>query len=160
MKLAIYDLDGTVIDSSHRYRTDETGENIDLQFWIENSTPDMIAKDSLLPHSKQMFKDLACLDTVVIVATARTMELNDANFDYIIENLGVPNYIIHRKEGDTRKGQDMKTAKIMKNLKDVSNFESITIYEDNQTYLQGMTEFFENHNKSVYPIFVKSNQGH
>lgn len=160
MKLAIYDLDGTVIDSSHRYRTDETGQNIDLQFWMENCTPEMIAKDSLLPHSKQFFNDLDCLDTMVVIATARTMTANDANFDYITENLGIPNYIIHRKEGDTRKGQDMKTAKIMKNLKDVSKFESITIYEDNQDYLQGMTEFFDYHNNSVYPIFVQSNQGH
>ena len=39
--ICIYDLDGTVIDSSHRATHDEKG-NIDLSDWIAKSTKDLI----------------------------------------------------------------------------------------------------------------------
>ena len=37
-RVAIYDMDGTIVDSSHRYRTiiDENGERIDLDYLREN----------------------------------------------------------------------------------------------------------------------------
>ena len=37
-RFAIYDMDGTIVDSSHRYRTQITpqGEKIDLQFWRDH----------------------------------------------------------------------------------------------------------------------------
>jgi len=157
-KLAIYDMDGTIVCSQHRYRAENN--KIDLDFWIENAIPDKIEKDSLLPHSYQYFKDLADMDTILIIATARTMQKNDANFQYISENLGNPNYIVHRQKNDTRKGVDLKTSGIMDCVKNLADIETITIYEDNQEYLQGMTEFFEAKNKMVYPVFVPSDQGH
>jgi hypothetical protein len=40
-KICIYDLDGTVIDSSHRATHDEQG-NIDLENWKAKSTKDFI----------------------------------------------------------------------------------------------------------------------
>lgn len=48
MAIIIFDLDGTVIDTSHRYRNKPCG-TIDLDFWFANSTPEMIARDTLLP---------------------------------------------------------------------------------------------------------------
>lgn len=160
MKLAIYDMDGTIVCSLHRYRTMPCNTRIDLDFWIENAVPDKISQDSLLPHSEQYFKDLDCIDTMVIIATARTMEKEDANFKYILDNLGNPDIIVHRKEGDKRSGTELKTTKIMKSLTDLANFDTITIYEDNKDYLQGMTDYFEDLDKKVIPVFVKSNQGH
>jgi hypothetical protein len=157
-KLAIWDLDGTAIDSSHRYRTLECGTKIDLKHWRENCTPEQIAKDVLLPHSNQMIKDLEDANTMVVIATARVMQ--KADFDYIIKNLGIPNYIIHREPDDNRKGVDLKNSGIAKYVGDVSRFEHITIYEDNLEYLQGMTQFLEAQNPSVYPVYVPSNQGH
>ena len=159
MKLAIYDLDGTVVCSQHRYRA-KNGK-IDLQHWRKNSTSKMIKKDSLLPHSKQFKKDLKCINTVVGIATARVMGKGDANFKYIKKNLGMPDFIVHRLgENDNRKGVDLKNTGITKNIGTLEDFESIRIYEDNMQYLQGMTEFCELQNNNVYPIFVKSNQGH
>ena len=157
-KLAIYDLDGTVIDSSHRYRTMPCGTKIDLEHWRKNCTPEMIAKDSLLPHAKQMIKDLEDIETTVIVATARVMQ--DADFDYIIENLGIPNYMVYRKENDTRKGADLKNQGIIKYHGDVRHYDSITIYEDNLEYLYGMRDFLKTQNDNVMAIHVPSNQGH
>ena len=119
----------------------------------------MIAKDSLLPHSKQMIRDIKDINTMVIVATAR--EMQDADFHYISENLGTPNYMVYRKPDDNRKGVELKNTGITKHVGELlEHFENITIYEDNIEYLQGMTEYLEKFNNSVYPIHVPSNQGH
>ena len=159
MKLAIYDMDGTIVCSQHRYKA--VNGKIDLAHWRKNSTAKMIKKDSLLPHSKQFFKDMACNNTVVGIATARSMKQGDANFKYIKKHLGNPDFIVHRLgENDSRKGVDLKNSGITKNLGSLADFESIRIYEDNQEYLQGMTEFCEKQNMSVYPVFVKSKQGY
>lgn len=159
-KLAIYDMDGTIVSSQHRYKTAECGTRIDLDHWIENGTPEKIMQDSLLPHHLQYKKDLDCNNTTVIIATARTMEKGDTNFKYIAEKVGEPDFIIHRNPGEHTKGTELKTSKIIKMLKTVDQYDTITIYEDNMTYLKGITEFFENMVKSVIPIFVFSHQGH
>lgn len=44
----VFDLDGTIIDTSHRYRDLPCGK-IDLDYWFANSTPELIARDKLLP---------------------------------------------------------------------------------------------------------------
>ena len=46
--LYIYDLDGTVIDSSHRL-----GDG-SLDAWFANNTPDNIARDRLLPLAQHL----------------------------------------------------------------------------------------------------------
>ena len=46
--LYIFDLDHTVIDSSHRQLTREDG-SLDLDNWIENCTHEKIMQDRLLP---------------------------------------------------------------------------------------------------------------
>jgi FMN phosphatase YigB (HAD superfamily) len=48
MKTYIFDLDHTVIDSSHRQLTKADG-SLDLAHWIENNTPEKIAADTELP---------------------------------------------------------------------------------------------------------------
>ena len=51
----IFDLDHTVIDSSHRQATRPDG-SLDLDHWRENSTPAMIEADSLLPLANEWRK--------------------------------------------------------------------------------------------------------
>ena len=158
-KLKIFDLDGTIIDSSHRYQS--INGRIDLDFWRENSTPEMISKDILLPHIAEYNSAVACPDTTVIIATARSMIKGDANFDYIKNVMGEPDHIIHREgEDDHRKGDLLKTSGIMKALNNIDNFDSIHIFEDNFDQLQKMTEFFDQHIDQVIPVFVQSEQGH
>lgn len=160
-KVKVFDLDGTTIDSSHRYRAMPCNTRIDLDHWRENSTPEMIAKDSFLPHITEYNKAQACPDTMVIIATARSMVAGDANYDYIKNVMGEPDHIIHRQgENDHRKGDLLKTSGIMKALDDIENFEVMTIYEDNFEQLQKMTEFFDQHIDQVIPVFVESEQGH
>ena len=42
--LVIWDLDGTLIDASHRVRFDEKG-NFDLEYWVSHSVPSEIDAD-------------------------------------------------------------------------------------------------------------------
>lgn len=69
MAYIIFDLDGTVIDTSHRYRNNAEG-HCDLEFWFANSTPEMIALDALLPLADVMKRYFAEGHTI-IVCTAR-----------------------------------------------------------------------------------------
>ena len=68
-KVSIYDMDGTIVCSLHRYRTivDENGERIDLNYWRENQ--DLALNDSLLPLAEQYKKDLKDESCYVIIAT-------------------------------------------------------------------------------------------
>lgn len=74
MAIVIFDLDGTVIDTSHRYRNKPCG-TIDLDFWFANSTPEMIAQDKLLPLAATWRAAYAAGHTVV-VCTARDFSPN------------------------------------------------------------------------------------
>ena len=77
--ICIYDLDGTVIDSSHRATHDEQG-NIDLANWKAKSTKDFIFQDSLMPLYAQLQEDYKN-GNMVILCTAR--ELGKWDLEYI-----------------------------------------------------------------------------
>ena len=156
-RIHIYDLDGTVISSSHRYRTDETGERIDLQFWREHDKPEFIEKDSLLPHAAQYKADLQNSEIYVIVATARACIEGDANYKYITERLGMPNKFIHRQGvDDTRKGAKLKIEGI-KPLLNLKQFRGAVVHfwEDNKDYLNEVCEAL-----NAIPHYVPSTQGY
>ena len=76
--ICIYDLDGTVIDSSHRATHDEQG-NIDLDNWKAKSTKDFIFQDSLMPLYSQLQKDYKN-GNMVILCTARELSKWDLEF--------------------------------------------------------------------------------
>ena len=77
--IKIFDLDGTVIDSSHRqtYREDGT---LSISNWRENNTPELIAQDKLLPLAKQM-RTAYNRGDYVIICTAR--EIGAADYDFL-----------------------------------------------------------------------------
>lgn len=116
-RIHIYDLDGTVIDSDHRYRNLPNG-SIDLPYWIENSTPEKVAMDSLMPLAAQYIRDLLDPSTYVVVATARLMAESDLIF--LANKLGMPDYMISRRDRtDERKDYVLKVSGLRKlfNLK-------------------------------------------
>ena len=49
----IFDLDDTVVNTSHRQRLLADG-SIDLEFWRANCTVGMVARDKLLPLASKM----------------------------------------------------------------------------------------------------------
>ncbi len=71
----IFDLDHTVIDSSHRQITRADG-SLDLDHWIENCTRQKIFADSLLPLARLM-RSAYSQGHDVIVCTARVLSAHD-----------------------------------------------------------------------------------
>lgn len=153
-KLAIYDMDGTIVDSSHRYRTivDESGERIDLDHWRQNEHRAL--DDGLLPLAEQYKKDLADPHAFVIIATARVM--NAPDWEFVYKNLGMPDYFISRKPGDTQSGKTLKIGGLAKffNLKNFQDAEAV-FYEDNVQYLKAVCDRF-----NIRGVYIPSKQGH
>ena len=152
-EIHIYDMDGTVVCSMHRFKTLPNGK-IDLNYWIENCTPEKIAQDSLLPLAAQYKAQLADPEIYVIIATARVIE--NADMTYIKNVLGMPNKIVSRNgRSDSRKGADMKIAGL-RFLNNLQQFKGAVkhFYEDNKDYLYPVATVL-----NATPHFVPSNQG-
>lgn len=149
-RLAIYDMDGTIVDSTHRYRT--INGKIDLQFWRDNQHKAM--QDKLLPLAAQYKADILDPECYVIIATARVM--NGPDYQFIDEILGKPDYIISRKPDDNISGATMKINGLTKffNLKNFRNASAV-FYEDNAAYLKAVCDRFK-----IKGVYVPSEQGH
>lgn len=155
MRIAIYDMDGTIVDSTHRYRTIiQNGiEKIDLQYWRDNEYRAM--QDSLLPLAAQYQRDIIDPDCYTIIATARIIRGPDMQF--IREILGMPKYIISRMgDSDTRSGKVLKILGLQKffNLRQFKP-ENAVFYEDNMDYLKGVCDHF-----GIRGVYCPSKQGH
>lgn len=155
-KVAVYDMDGTIVCSLHRYRTMQNAQGaevIDLAFWRENEPKAF--SDSLLPLAAQYQNDIADNEIYVIIATARVLGLQDMRF--IREKLGMPDYIISRSSGDTQSGASLKIKGLQKffNLVNFPNFENWVFYEDNAAYLKAVCDTF-----NIRGVYVPSKQGH
>ena len=150
-RIAIYDMDGTVVCSLHRYRTIDN--KIDLQYWRENEP--LAMQDSLLPLSEQYKKDLADNDCYVIIATARV--LHNPDMVFIDTILGMPDYIISRKDGDNRSGGLLKVLGLKKlfSLRQFHKITDIVFYEDNVSYLKAVCDYF-----NIRGVYIPSQQGH
>ena len=153
-RVAIYDMDGTIVDSSHRYRTitDENGTRIDLNHWRENEFRAM--DDGLLPMFSQYEKDLADPETYVIIATARVM--NGPDWEFVRDILGAPDYFISRPKDSDVSGKTLKINGLAKffNLVQFKNADFV-FYEDNIQYLKAVCDRF-----GIRGVYVPSVQGH
>lgn len=152
-KIHIYDMDGCIVDSLHRFRTGENGR-IDLDYWIENCTPEKIAQDTLLPLAEQYQADLDNPNVYVVIATARYMQKPD--FDFVKEKLGQPDKLVYRHaDNNHMRGADLKIAglRYLENLKQFAHA-TILVFEDNVDYLKGLCDHF-----NCKGIYVPSKQG-
>tara|TARA_R100000781_G_scaffold110286_1_gene75617 strand:- start:297 stop:740 length:444 start_codon:yes stop_codon:yes gene_type:complete len=111
MRLYIYDLDGTVIDSSHRRRFDTNG-NLRLSYWKSHNTRKDIFGDSLLPLAKHMKKKM--IGNIVLVCTAREISQDDLDF---LENNGLRfDHILSRPKGVNTEDHILKYHQLKKFL--------------------------------------------
>lgn len=151
-RIAIYDMDGTIVCSLHRYRLTVEGK-IDLAHWRENEP--LAYKDSLLPLAKQYKEDLDNPDVIVIIATARV--LHNPDDEFIRDVLGTPNAVISRGENDSRSGKELKVKGLKKlfNLKGFKGITDIVFYEDNVEYLKAVCDYF-----GCRGVYIPSKQGH
>ena len=107
--LYIFDLDHTVIDSSHRQITRADG-SLDLNAWRLNCTKKQINRDSLLPLARFMRRAIADPSTQTAICTARVLSKHDYNF--LSQKGLITDYILARFEGDNRPDHKMKYSKI------------------------------------------------
>jgi hydroxymethylpyrimidine pyrophosphatase-like HAD family hydrolase len=154
-KIAIYDMDGTIVDSSHRYRTimgADGIEKIDLQYWRDNEYRAM--QDGLLPLAEQYMRDLQDSQVYTIIATARVMRAPD--WQFVNEILGKPDYFISRNESEVISGADLKIRGLQKffNLKQFKKADAV-FYEDNMHYLKKVCDHFQ-----IRGVYIPSVQGH
>ena len=153
-RIRIYDMDGTIVCSMHRYRTitDSTGERIDLDYWRENEHRAL--DDSLLPLVHEYWQDLDDPETYTIIATARV--LGEPDLEFIRDTLGEPDYIVSRKAGDTQSGKTLKIGGLAKFF-NLVNFQTddVVFYEDNVQYLKAVCDRF-----NIRGVYIPSKQGH
>ena len=134
-RVVIYDLDGTIIDSSHRIKLHENG-SLDLEHWKANCTKDQIFKDDLLPLYWQLVSDYKA-GHYVVLCTAR--ELTKYDYEYI-HSMGIYyDKIISRPKGNTTVDHVLKKSQLQYfwNLKPFKNlFKSF--YDDNPNNLKAI----------------------
>ena len=78
-KIAVFDLDGTVIDSAHRTPNKADG-TLDLDGYFQLRTRENIFKDTLLPLAKIMKEMYESGDYHIVICTARDMTEDDYDF--------------------------------------------------------------------------------
>jgi len=136
-RIAIYDLDGTIIDSSHRIKLREDG-SLDLEHWKQNSTKEQIFKDDLLPMYWQLVADYK-EGNIIVICTAREMGKWDLEY---IHSMGIYyDYIISRPKNNDTIDHVLKKTQLQKfwNLKQFRNlFKSF--YDDNLNNLKSVKE--------------------
>lgn len=105
--LNIFDLDGTVIDSSHRREYNPDG-TLNLNAWRACSR-ETILRDSLLPLASIM-RELIASNKMVAICTSRV--LGEADWEYLESHQILPRIIISRQHGDTTPDAEFKTREL------------------------------------------------
>jgi len=151
--LHIFDFDGTLADSSHRYRQGDNGR-IDLQHWIDNEH--LAYLDSPLP----LLYDFVTMQTqkgvFPLIATARIWCEQSIAW---AKRYGLDCHVIARKDrDDCRGGAALKIQGVNRllNLKQFHNVKEIHVWEDNQDYLDEICDYYSE--RSI-AHFIPSNQG-
>ena len=113
-QIFIFDLDDTVVDSSHRATLKADAIELDLDAWRRDSTYENIMKDSLLPLANFMRECIATDHAYVWVCTAR--EMQQADHDFLAKHGLTPNLVLSRQLDDNREDHILKFKMINKLL--------------------------------------------
>lgn len=160
-KCYIFDIDGVLLDSSHRYKvtlSKDGKKRIDLDHWRENEHKTI--KDTLLSTAEIYKKVLKQKNSFVIIATSRIMSAVD--YQVIEEKLGKPHALISRLTNE-QKGGDLKLNGVIRTLADLklTNINTFHIFEDNVQYLKYIADGIKQHyNVQPFAHYIVSNQGH
>ena len=154
----IFDFDGTLVDSSHRYRA--VNNKIDLKYWLDNSHLAHLDKPIFQPC--QIFRELKKSSSdYPLIATARIL---CKGFWKVCKDADIipPSLVARKDETDKRGGAELKIAHVNKllNLKQFSKVSEIHVYEDNIEYLEKIALHYSEKGYNVIKNFYPSNQGH
>lgn len=158
-RIRIYDMDGTIVCSLHRYKTMIRGDGkevIDLQHWRDNQ--EKAYDDGFLPLVETYRADLADPECFVVIATARV--LNGPDYAFIADKLGMPDHIISRKDGDSRSGGTLKVLGLRRllSLCQFADISDMVFFEDNKDYLRAVVGAFSD--RGMRGVYIPSLQGH
>lgn len=150
-RIHVWDLDGVLVDSSHRYRNNGNG-SIDLAHWLANRTPENIARDTVMERAQEYHADIVDPFTYVIICTSRTMSLDDT--DFIVNRLGAPDRIIMRPIGNMEGDAILKRRQLQRifNLRQFSKLPRV-LWEDNPLNIDALRDLFS------HVVYVQSKQG-
>ena len=148
MKYVIFDLDATVIDSSHRQITKADG-SLDLAAWKKNSTYAKVMRDSLLPLANHWKRIQELKNVYIAVLTARVM--GDADFHYLAFKGLKADKIMSRAFFDHRPDHVMKKQKILTFLfeNNIKYWSNVTFYDDNKNVLNMLLDLGINAKDSI-----------
>ena len=137
-KIHAYDVDGTLVDSSHRYQALENG-NVDLDHWRENHH--RLFSDSLLPLADQYKADLENPEIYVVICTLRPTHAWDLLF--IREILGQPDCLIMNDKDGSENMSGFKRAKFSQlfNLRQFAKLPRF-FWEDSRVYVETTRDLF------------------
>ena len=141
-QIFIFDLDDTVIDSSHRATLKSDAIELDLDAWRRDSTRENIMKDSLLPLANFMRECIQAEHTFVWVCTARNMQ--QADHDFLAKHELTPNLVLSRQLEDDTADHILKRKMISKllNLKPFRDCETI-FFDDKPKNLQALENLID-----------------
>ena len=160
-KCYIFDIDGVLLDRSHRYKlvlSKDGKARIDLEHWRANEHRTI--EDKLLPLSEHYKKVLKQKNSFVIIATSRIMSAVD--YQVVEKKLGKPHALISRLTNE-QKGGDLKLNGVIRTLADLklTNINTFHIFEDNATYLKHIADGIKQHyNVQPFAHYIVSNQGY
>jgi hypothetical protein len=129
----IFDLDGTVIDSSHRHNTLPCG-SLDLAAWKENSTFHKIMADGLLPLA-DFWRQQQALGSAIVVCTARVMQ--SADFSFLRKHgLNFAACFSRHGEHDVRRDADLK----VQSLRYLPRLTDWVMFDDNDSVRDAVSQ--------------------
>lgn len=140
-RIHVYDLDGVLVDTSHRYRNLPNG-TIDIEYWLANRTAEKIAQDKLLPLARQYMKDCANPEIYTVICTARMYHVLDIQF--IVGYLGAPDKLIMRPEGDLTADGLLKRRQLQR-IFNLRQFQKLPrkFWDDNPKNLHACRDLFD-----------------
>lgn len=143
MKIVIFDLDETVIDSRHRTPNNPDG-TLNLAGYQANHTPENVAKDTLLPIARLMQQAYAS-GAYVIVLTARDMK--DCDYQYL-SDYGLKYHKIMSRDQASPNHYKMKDGEYKKrwivpflNLRQFKNA-AVVMFDDAKPVKSTLRKFF------------------
>lgn len=108
-----FDLDGTIIDATHRGRKKENGE-WDIEYWLEQATYENIMNDRLMPLF-EVYREFQKTGHTLICVTARNLRKNDLL--YFEKHNITFDKIIHR-DGSEELDHQLKDSGLQKYFKE------------------------------------------
>jgi len=137
-QIHVYDLDGVLVDTSHRYRNKPDG-TIDLDYWFANRYK--LDADTLLPLAKQYRADCANPEIYTVVCTARVYDARDVRF--INSRIGKPNKLIMRPRGNME-GDAILKRRALQRIFNLRQFARLPrrFWDDNPRNLNACRDLF------------------